>query len=560
MRNRRTTLLLAVTSVTVLLAGSIAFGRGGAAHGAPGYTNVVESSPLGTQYAYDFNNNCVSGYYGNPGTALQGNHSESDLAVNPTNGSLLGASKFFFGSTADAGWSDFSPQYMFHVGSYSMSSTGTKSSNTIIPGYSDGVGCQGSGQSTGIHWSDSTDPNVAFASTGDAFTAVLPFTLYTNVMPNGAIFVNKWAAGAHGWGVPVLASPLYQTTGFGQGPDKQWVAAYTDKSSGTEYVNACWTVFHGAWGSQVYCSQSTNGGQTFWNASSPVQISVANQDGPFNTYVYPRYDANGTLYVTYVADNGAPATDAINVSGYQRGDVGVVYTVISHDHGATFSAPIRGPSTNILPYILPNTSFRDGIAYYMYVSQVPLQSGQTYAPMYVAAEDENNTLGTAHVNVYESRDGGQTWSSPLQVNDNLTSSDHWQPTVTADSAGHVAVAFYDRRNACPSDTADAGKTNFCIDTYVQFYQDNGSTLTASGGNLRASNYTWDPQAPANPAQPNCGDDLPRPDGSCSVSFIGDYFGAALGNGNLYVLSVSTHNFGGNPNNDQQQVLQIVPIP
>jgi hypothetical protein len=45
-----------------------------------------------------------------------------------------------------------------------------------------------------------------------------------------------------------------------------------------------------------------------------------------------------------------------------------------------------------------------------------------------------------------------------------------------------------------------------------------------------------------------------------LSFIGDYFGAALGRGNLYVLNVSTHDFGGNPNGDQQQILQIVPIP
>jgi hypothetical protein len=71
---------------------------------------------------------------------------------------------------------------------------------------------------------------------------------------------------------------------------------------------------------------------------------------------------------------------------------------------------------------------------------------------------------------------------------------------------------------------------------------------------------WDPQLPQSPAQANCPDDLPHPDGSCTVSFIGDYFGAALGNGNLYVLNVSTHNFGGNGYIDQQQVLQIVPLP
>ena len=39
-----------------------------------------------------------------------------------------------------------------------------------------------------------------------------------------------------------------------------------------------------------------------------------------------------------------------------------------------------------------------------------------------------------------------------------------------------------------------------------------------------------PRLPLVPAQPTCGDDLPHPEGNCAVSFIGDYFGAALGNG------------------------------
>jgi len=88
----------------------------------------------------------------------------------------------------------------------------------------------------------------------------------------------------------------------------------------------------------------------------------------------------------------------------------------------------------------------------------------------------------------------------------------------------------------------------------------GDHADAQRGNIRASEYTWNPQLPAAPAQANCSDDLPHPDGGCGVSFLGDYFGAALGNGRLYVLNVSTHDFGGNPDGDQQQVLQIVPIP
>lgn len=541
---------LAVTGVLAVTS------LGGGARAATAYPNIVESSPITGQYAHDFTNACVSGYYGQGGSSTpRGNHSESDLAVNPTNGALLGASKFFFGSTADAGYTDFSTQYIFHLGSYSISPNGAPTGTTIIPGYADGLGCQGSGDSTGYGWTGSTDPSIAFATNGDAFTTVLPFTLYTNKQPNGAIYVNAWHDGATGWSAPVLASPLYASNGTGQGPDKQWVAAYS--ANGVEYVNACWTVFN-SYASDVYCSQSADGGRSFPNAANPVKISVRYLDGPFNTYVYPRYDATGTLYVTYMAEKHEPAIDSSNAAAYQKGNTGVVYTTVSRDHGATFSTPVRGPAVNILPYQLPNTTFRDGISYYMNVSQNPATPGR----LFVTTEDYS--AGNANIYLYESQDGGQTWSSytaasGLEVNDNLPS-DQFQPTVTTDRLGNVAVAWYDRRNACPSTRA----ANTCIDTYTQFYKDSVTggaiTLTPNGGNIRASEYTWNPQLPVAPAQANCGDDLPHPDGSCGVSFLGDYFGAALSNGRLYVLNVSTHDFGGNPDGDQQQVLQIVPIP
>jgi hypothetical protein len=193
----------------------------------------------------------------------------------------------------------------------------------------------------------------------------------------------------------------------------------------------------------------------------------------------------------------------------------------------------------------------------MYVS--PKYPGRLYA----AAEDYS--AGNANVYFYESTDGGQSWSassatSALEVNDDLPS-DQFQPSITADANGNVGVAWYDRRNACPT-----GETNTCIDSYAQLFTDgnvmqsDGTTVSRNGGNVRASRFTWDPRLPVAPAQPNCLDDLPHPGGSCGGSFIGDYFGTAIASGRLYILNISTHDFGSNPNNDQLAVLQIVPIP
>ena len=159
--------------------------------------------------------------------------------------------------------------------------------------------------------------------------------------------------------------------------------------------------------------------------------------------------------------------------------------------------------------------------------------------------------------------------------------DHFQPAVAAGPGGAVAVAFYDRRADCPTDASiikqDQGRSNFCIDVSVQAYKDTGTGAGASavGVNIRASNFTWDPQQPGL---------LVNPDGTttdlqtlgtlgqmacashndpCRLSFIGDYFGLAISGGNIYTLSVSTH-YPSNVNADdgsilyyQQQVLGTI---
>ncbi len=147
----------------------------------------------------------------------------------------------------------------------------------------------------------------------------------------------------------------------------------------------------------------------------------------------------------------------------------------------------------------------------------------------------------------------------MAVNDDITSghvADHFQPAVAAGPGGAVAVAFYDRRASCPSDASiipqDVGRSNFCVDVSVQAYKDSGSGAAQVGANIRASNFTWDPQQPGL---------LINPDGSttdlqtlgglgqmacashndpCRRSFLGDYFGLAVSAGNIYMLSVSTH--------------------
>ena len=158
------------------------------------------------------------------------------------------------------------------------------------------------------------------------------------------------------------------------------------------------------------------------------------------------------------------------------------------------------------------------------------------------------------------------------MNDNTDylANDQFQPEV-ATAGDSVAVAFYDRRQACPNDpsvlAADVGRTNFCVDTTLQAYKDLGTPAGAAPvlGNVQMSQFSWDPDQP----QQHLGGIGQYPCAAhrdpCTIDgFIGDYFGLAASTGNIYALMVSTHYPStvtadeGGPVYYQQQVLATVP--
>ena len=146
----------------------------------------------------------------------------------------------------------------------------------------------------------------------------------------------------------------------------------------------------------------------------------------------------------------------------------------------------------------PNTRFRSGIVE-NFAASPDLSPTTSTSP----ARTGTRSLGQADVKFTQSTDGGVTWTTPVVVNDNVDApgapTDQFQPSVAAGPNGAVAVAFYDRRLACPNDPsvlpADVGRTNFCIDTSLQAYKDSGSGAVPVGANVRISQFTWDPEQP-----------------------------------------------------------------
>jgi hypothetical protein len=472
---------------------------------------------------------------------MNSNRSESWIAARRGTEDLVGTSKFFFDR--------YSTFYNFHLGSYTILN-GTPAGNNQVQGYEcTTVGTQAMPPS----WTHNTDPNVAFDTTGRAYQVTLPFNAYwQNLHPNAAIMLSysddlgrHWVTG--NGGRPLEQSPNASSKQFGHVEDKQWVAVNDIPGNRyADHVYAAWAVFNGS-ATKVRMAISRDRGQTFDKAftlSGPAQV------GPAVTYVYPSVDAAGNVYVSVV-------------SFPPSGKASSIYVARSTDDGRTWSPFVAAvPDVGILPVAtLPNTTFRDGIV-------ENFTASRTHAGhLYLTYEDWDG----AQFDVYftQSVDGGHTWSEPARVNDNAdpAATDQFQPSVAEGPGGAVAVAFYDRRAACPNDPsvlpADRGRTNFCIDVSVQAYRDAGQGAVPVGPNVRASAFTWDPENPAQHVgglgQMACASH----DDPCSLSFIGDYFGLAVSAGNVYVLAVSTHYPSavtadeGGPVYYQQQVLSTL---
>jgi hypothetical protein len=512
------------------------------------FTNVVASSPTtGGGYPVPPGSRVPLAGTCGPGP-FNANHSESWIAVKPGTEDLVGTAKFFFDK--------YSTFYMFYLGAIQFLG-GTPSGNNQVQGYD----CVSTGtQDMPPSWTDTTDPNADFDTKGRVYQTMLPFNSFfdaTKLHPDGEIDMSysddlgrHWVKGNGGRALepPNNASAKQ----LGHVEDKQWVAVnHIVGNRFQDHVYAAWAVFNGQQ-IKVRMAVSRDRGQTFDKA---VTITPPSEVGAGATYVYPQIDAAGNVYVAVVSfpPNGGAHT---------------IYVARSTDDGRTFGPFVPITTANIPPgEVYANTRFRSGIVESFAAS--PTYPGH----LYLTYEDWDPTVGQADVKLTQSTDGGSTWTAPIIVNDNVDApgqpTDQFQPTVATGPNGAVAVAFYDRREACSSDPsvlpADVGRTNFCIDTSLQAYKDSGAGAVPVGGNVRISKFTWDPEQPGQhlgdlSQYPCAGARDPCPTGS---GFIGDYFGVAISGGNIYALMVSTHYPSnvmaqeGGPIYYQQQVLATV---
>jgi hypothetical protein len=512
------------------------------------FTNQIASSPsAGGGYPVPPGSRVPEAGTCGPGP-FNANYSESWLAVKPGTEDLVGVSKFFFDK--------YSTFYMFYVGAFQIPG-GTPSGANQVQGYD----CVSTGtQDMPPSWTDTTDPNVDFDTKGRVYQTMLPFNAFwdaSRLHPDGEIDVSysddmgrQWVKGNGGKALePPNSASARQ---FGHVEDKQWIAVnHIVGNRFQDHIYAAWAVFNGS-AIKVRMAVSRDRGLTFDKA---LTLSPPSQVGSAVTYVYPEIDAAGYVYVSVVSfpPNGGSST---------------IYVARSIDDGRSFGPFVPVTTVNMIPTGgLPNTTFRDGITESFAAS--PTYPGH----LYLTYEDWDPIAGQMDVKFTQSTDGGFTWTTPVVVNGNIdppgAPTDQFQPSVAAGPGGAVAVEFYDRRQACPSDPSvlpsDIGRTNFCIDTTLQAYKDSGAGAVAAGPNLAVSQFTWDPEQPGQQLgglsqYPCAGARDPCPTGT---GFIGDYFGLAISDSNVYGLFISTHYPSsvtadeGGPIYYQQQVLSTV---
>ena len=197
---------------------------------------------------------------------------------------------------------------------------------------------------------------------------------------------------------------VYQMTNTTAFEDKEWAA--TDLNPASPFANnlyCSWTRFD--FGTEILLVRSTDEGITW---SNPVSVSdESSVQGSF-----PAVGPNGELYVVW------------RHSGQMMFDK-------STDGGVTFG-------TDIIVSNAPNAWFPH--------MAVDLSGGPRNGYIYVTWNDERN--GDDDAFVCYSSDGGDTWSTPIRVNNDPIGNgkiQYW-PSVAISELGEISILFYDTRN------------------------------------------------------------------------------------------------------------------
>ncbi len=307
----------------------------------------------------------------------------------------------------------------------------------------------------------------------------------------------------HTWSLPAVGTP------GGSSEDKEWITVDNYPGAGQGNVYLVSRNFGG--GNGVFLYRSTDGGNTF-GPSGGTFIAGGNQGafvavGPDHS-VYAFWFAGSSLQVRRSTDGGvtfgAANTVASGLIGGVNGDLGLT----GRRNG---DSGFSGFRSNEFPHAVVSP---------------------TTGTIYVTYNNKGAGSDKADVFVVQSNDGGATWSAPIKVNDDLTNTDQWQPTLAITPGGDKLGIFYYSRQEDPVDN-----------NLFKYY---GRVATISGSTL---NFAPSFAISATPSLPEFGrDNVVNP------VYMGDYNTAVATPGAFHVVwSDNRDDLPGTPPNKDPQV-------
>jgi hypothetical protein len=223
--------------------------------------------------------------------------------------------------------------------------------------------------------------------------------------------------------------------------DKPWIAV--DNFKGPGYGNVYLVSRHdfqdasGNWNADIELTRSTDDGLT-WGPSGGTVITSS-------SFAFTIQGANVTVgpdhavYVSWYNSTWMP--------GHAIKSEGIVMRK-STDQGVTFGDPVTVTGLKT-PFPNGDLNLTDSSGHPFTTNAFPQAVvNPVTGDIYVAYDDWGNGSGKDKGNIYftQSSDGGQTWTKPVQVNDDQTNNDQWFPALAVTPDGsHVGLFWYDRR-------------------------------------------------------------------------------------------------------------------
>lgn len=362
-------------------------------------------------------------------TTESGPATEVHVAVNPTNPmNLVGGSKdFTLGKDARCG------KFNVWSGYYWSKDGGRSWGQGLLPGHP-----KDERKTALSDYACGSDPVIVFAPDGTAYYVSIHYTDDPSGAPpvpqlgpvwgygtlNSALAITASRDGGESWEDPVIVRSLDD----GSLIDKEWAAV--DMRDGTIYITY---ILNGV----LQVQRSDDGGAT-WTDAVPI---VASSDFPGTDRMMIQFgqvgvDADGRVHFTYWA-----VRESDGLTG--------VYHKSSEDRGATWSKahevahffPVFDLEFTHKYRIVPNPAFAvDTATGALYV---------TFAER--AAPHQADVEAALNVFVTASKDGGQSWTTPVRVHDDglgpgVATNGQWMSAIAVGPDSTVHVTWLDYRD------------------------------------------------------------------------------------------------------------------